>query len=159
MVCYCYSADYDDAFYEVDKDHRFVSRLSTNAQMYVLADKFDMPFLKKLAKEKFDQALSGPSWEGKNSHVIQVIPLIYGSTMDSDRGLRDIIVSHVRKNFNDLFATPSFSTVVETPEFLLELAKKLFEPPYQAVCKRCKSSDKWKADHVRCGKCDWGERC
>lgn len=64
LLCYCYLAGYKDEPYTDENDPpphikapAYVNRLHLNAQMYGIADKYDIPSLKKEAAEKFDAAI------------------------------------------------------------------------------------------------------
>ncbi|KAL8671910.1 MAG: hypothetical protein Q9168_003603 [Polycauliona sp. 1 TL-2023] len=64
--------------------------LANNALVYALADKYDMPLLKLLAKEKF-QTHAADQWT--TDDIISIMPIIYSTTPDSDRGLRQIMLN------------------------------------------------------------------
>lgn len=88
MITAFYTSNYDDATGEDDK-------MDFNARMYATADKFQIPFLKELAKSKLNGRLNfcaiGPE-------LFQVIRTIYTTTPNTDRGLRDLL-SPVLKRF------------------------------------------------------------
>jgi len=60
---------------------------STNVIMYAMADRYDIAPLKDLAKSKF-AACEGSSWSRELPNLIE---LVYTSTPETDRGLRDAL--------------------------------------------------------------------
>jgi hypothetical protein len=97
------------------------------------------------------------------NQVAQVIPLVYSSTPESDRDLRGSILTFAQQYWKELSGVPGFETITsQAPKFALEvIAGKRLEVAklaYAGKCKRCSSTDKWKADHVSCV-CGWGESC
>ena len=116
LLCYFYLTGYKDEPYtdEIDppphiKAPAYVNRLHLNAQMYGIADKYDIPSLKQEAAEKFDVAiLEMKHNQGRKTHtgasfldeMMEAIPCIYSSTLDGDRRLRDRaveVVHHMRR--------------------------------------------------------------
>ena len=63
------------------------SRLMINAQVYAMAEKFDIPPLKLLSREKFSNHARG--WPISN--FAGIVHEVLTSTPQSDRGLRDIV--------------------------------------------------------------------
>ena len=75
------------AILEVSTPHD--PRLMNNALVYALADKYDIPELKELAKRKF-QALASSKWPHDDFHA--VTETVFSTTPDQDMGLRQIIL-------------------------------------------------------------------
>ena len=73
------------------------TRLHVHAQMYSLGDKYDVPGLKKEAARRFDKdvEIPGDTKCKETLTLLSVVPHIYATTPDSDRGLRDLVVRHV----------------------------------------------------------------
>lgn len=65
-----------------------IDRLTLNAKMYVLADKYGIPDLKLLARHKFEVA-ANKDWKSKE--FVQAAALVFENTLSSDEGLRSII--------------------------------------------------------------------
>ena len=69
----------------------YISRAFTNAQIYAVAEKHDMPALKVLVSIKFNAAMMtefgpGPRKSAPNmAHLIAIISLVYIRTPESDR--------------------------------------------------------------------------
>lgn len=142
LLCHRYTTGYDDGPYDDEENPpqhieapAYVNRMHTNAQMYSIADKYDMPSLKAKASEKFDAAI----WEhyrcggGSSSsssladEIIKVIPLVYESTPDRDRGLRDQLVQGTILRWEELEKHPRFGDLVAAaPEFVREARSILF---------------------------------
>lgn len=163
MMDFLYLFDYDDGHYSGlsnRKDHAYRSARYTNAEMYALGEKYDLQGLKKTAAAKFETALHS---ETRGTPILPLITLIYASTPENDRGLRDLILPVALVNAKNLSNVPGFkSMIVENAEFVSDVFGKTIAPkappPYTGTCTRCKVADKWKADHVRCS-CGWGESC
>lgn len=69
-----------------------VARLTVNAKMYALADKYDIPDLKALAKVKFEEAVL-QDWESLAfAHAAE---LVFETTYHSDQGLRSVVISTI----------------------------------------------------------------
>lgn len=79
MLSFLYTSDYQD-----DADDG--RPLLVNAKMYAVGDKYDIPALKTLAKDKFAAGL-GPNWD--IATFLEVLETAYTNTPASDRGLRD----------------------------------------------------------------------
>ena len=69
--------------------------LVTHARVYALAEKFGITGLKELAKEKFE-VMANESWD--DSGYLEAMHEVYTSTVESDRGLRNVIVQAFRRN-------------------------------------------------------------
>ena len=105
LLHYCYLTGYKDEPYtdEIDpppqiKAPAYVNRLHLNAQMYAIADKYDIPSLKEEAARKFDavilelkenQSMKTHTGAGLFDQMMEAIPCIYSSTPDGDHHLRD----------------------------------------------------------------------
>ncbi len=135
----------------------FISELHTHVQMYALGDEYDIKDLKNQALEKFQATMKDK--RGKSDEctaVLEVISTIYSTTLQSDRGLRDIVVAfgaeHVEK-MGELLEMEEVTAQV--PRYTIEVAKASKakkSKAYKKVCERgrCPNTDKWKYDRVRC---------
>lgn len=113
--------------------------------MYSIADKYDIPSLKDKAVEKFDvdiaiceiqahESMKSLTVASPVDDLIEAIPLIYNSTPDGDRGLRDcaaVVVIYGWKVFrnhpglqNLIAAAPEFSREIAEmrPDFLQSIS-------------------------------------
>ncbi|MCJ1450659.1 hypothetical protein MMC28_000992 [Mycoblastus sanguinarius] len=72
-----------------------------HARMYAIADKYDIPILKDLAIAKFAPSL-------KDTQAVDIpsftaaIEVIYTSTLDTDRGLRDCLIPTLKDRMRHL---------------------------------------------------------
>ena len=78
----CYTGTYDDTISGCNE-------LDFDAQVYSLADKYDIQFLKELSKGLVQAKLDGPL---DIPQFLKAVRTIYTTTLSSDRGLRDILV-------------------------------------------------------------------
>ena len=118
--------------------------------MYAMAEKFDLKNLKKLAEKRFGTALyvleaAFPigALENKTLHqILEVIRLIYSTTPENDRGLRDHIAGIVARDWYAFLALEEFKTFMAAhTDFIIEVieAKK-------SLCSRCKADAAWEKD-------------
>ena len=91
--CYGFSYSGDN---KNDKDTVY------HAEVYAKAEEFGLPDLKACALHQFHIA-SNDGLTGAQS-CLQAAQTVYDSTIDSDRGLRDIVVYVVQTNFKELVA-------------------------------------------------------
>ena len=95
-----------------------------HAAMYALGDKYDLAVIKDAAKLKYFSQISRSGIKDL-LNFIESIPIVYSSTPDSDRQLRDAIVKKAVSHpdhFLQPRVKPSFQKVlVEVPEFNWDL--------------------------------------
>ncbi len=127
MLMYCYMLSWpefkmDDSMNGVWKEEKqWVSCLDTIVKMYALGDKFDIKGLKLATRLDEDNF-----W--LYGEFIAVIPLIYTTTPDTDRGLRDQAVDYGSVNWKSLWAQPGFKDkLTETGDFINDIVTKLGE--------------------------------
>ncbi|KAM4063738.1 BTB/POZ domain-containing protein [Hirsutella rhossiliensis] len=70
-------------------------KLFHHCRVYALAEKYDIPSLKKLAYQKF-KTESEKWWD--HSDFVKAARKVYATTLPHDRGLRDIVVATIRHN-------------------------------------------------------------
>lgn len=135
LLCHRYTTGYNDEPYGDEKTPpsymkapAYVNPLHLNAQMYSIADKYDIPSLKEKAVEKFDTAIWEPQYgfyyTGSKvvDELIRAIPLIYESTPDRDRGLRDRAIEVATYRRRELKKHPSLQDLVAAvPDFWKEI--------------------------------------
>lgn len=111
----------------------YISRAHANAQVYALAEKYDIEGLKVLARTKFDAAMvaefdpvpltSPPDM----THLIAILSLVYNSTPGSDRVLRDRVIGHMWKHWKRLTPEPEFHALIAAnPELMIEAVNNMF---------------------------------
>ena len=96
-----------------------------HAAMYALGDKYDLALLKDTALANFTKLVEETSSQADLLGFLESVPIVYSSTPDSDRKLRDITVKKIRddpRRFLNLDIATIFQKVVfEVPEFSWDL--------------------------------------
>lgn len=94
--------------------------LYINAQMYVIADKYRLPVLQKLAASKFQQRLDLDGWDIHN--FFDALTIIYDLPSQSRRDIQDIILATAKRDWSILARYPDFTSKLENePEFTRDL--------------------------------------
>lgn len=96
------------------------SHLLTHTRVYALAEKYDIPSLKDLAQSKFEMAMA---CYYDSSEFADAIEEVYCSTIDTDRGLRDIVLQAFRAHPALATTQDVYAVIKDTPELALELYK------------------------------------
>lgn len=139
LVQYCYTMEYLDQ--KAEKiinsgelmDPSYISPAHTNAQVYALAEKYNIPGLKVLARKKSRAAMlqefgPGPRNGPPNmSHLIAIISLVYNSTPETDRFLRDLVICYMWGHWKQLSPEPEFhALIVANPQLIIEAVNDKF---------------------------------
>ncbi|KAK0252130.1 hypothetical protein LTR91_005568 [Friedmanniomyces endolithicus] len=94
--------------------------LVIHARVYALAEKYDIPSLKHIAKQKLEMAMA---CNYDSPDLPLAIEEVYCSTIDTDRGLRDIVCEAFRCH-PQLASTPDVrQAIFELPSLALDLFK------------------------------------
>ncbi|KAI9809482.1 MAG: hypothetical protein M1826_003896, partial [Phylliscum demangeonii] len=95
------------------------SALTVHARMYAIADKYQIPGLKDLSKRKFSTTVTD-KWNNESfSHAVRVV---YNSTPQNDRGLRDVVARIGREHIHALRDRGEFKCVLrEVNDFTLNV--------------------------------------
>jgi hypothetical protein len=110
----------DDQTDEVD--NRVMDELKLHCQVYALAEKYAIKALKILARQKFQKALENIDVD---TRLFEVVEEIYSSTPDSDRGLRDIVVSKIYSEIQHWLRQTEFrQALTETSSFCVDLLRE-----------------------------------
>ncbi|KAJ2896216.1 hypothetical protein MKZ38_005745 [Zalerion maritima] len=98
-----------------------------HAEMYAIAELYDIKALKDYARTKFRVAVNhDPHWPTDNFSL--AIAEVYTSTHESDRELRDFVVDVARKEIDHLGPLESFQQALnETPGFAADMCRSLSE--------------------------------
>jgi len=97
------------------------SQLPVHSKMYTIADKYDVPGLKQLAREKFSQATKR-FW--KADEFMVAAEHAYTTTMDEDEGLRAIVRDTLEKN-KEMLGRPDVKTFLgKRPDLMYEILMK-----------------------------------
>jgi speckle-type POZ protein len=119
MIHHMYGFDYNSS----GNESRRVSPMLFNVKVYHIADKYDVPELKKAAKEKFETTVKA-CWQMDDFPV--AISEVYKGTLETDRGLRDPIVTMSTEHIDQLQEDDGFRRVLEsTARFAADLALNL----------------------------------
>ena len=135
MIGFMYASDY-----KVPKDF---SAILMHTTIYALSIRFEMPALQTLAKTRFEEELSSFGRKLEQINLVELIPEIYESTVESDQGLREPLVRCVGDNIQEFLGTPKFGDAHKAnAEFAFDLlryqAKNGIVPPSQASrCRVC----------------------
>lgn len=108
---------YDDEEEEVGEEE---SHLITHTRVYALAEKYDIPSLKDLAQSKFEMAMA---CYYDSSEFADAIEEVYCSTIDSDRGLRDVVLQAFRAHPALATTQDVYTVIKDTPSLALDLYK------------------------------------
>ncbi len=111
----------DDESYDEEEDlPEDQANLVIHARVYALAEKYDIPSLKHIAKQKLEMAMA---CNYDSPDLPLAIEEVYCSTIDTDRGLRDIVCEAFRCH-PQLASTPDVRHAIsELPSLALDLFK------------------------------------
>ena len=90
-----------------DKSQLFV-KLLNNIAVYAVADKYDIPSLKVLARSKVDVLISGHSL---TSDLPTLIDAIFSTTPDTDGGLRQVAIKFCKERIAEMEGSAGSSDV------------------------------------------------
>lgn len=76
-----------------------------NVLVYAVAEKYDIPDLKELAKRKF-QILAGSKWPYDDFHAVTEV--VFSTTHDGDMGLRQIVLDLCKDHFRQILKDEEF---------------------------------------------------
>ena len=96
------------------------SHLVLHTRVYALAEKYDIPSLKQLARGKFEMAMA---CYYDSPEFADAIEEVYCSTIDSDRGLRDIVLEAFKSHPQLANTQDVFAVITDTPSLAFELFK------------------------------------
>lgn len=112
------SSDSEAMGYEEEETEE--SNLLVHTKVYALAEKYDIPSLKQLAKSKFEMAMA---CFYDSPDFAEAIEEVYCSTIDSDRGLRDVVLEAFKSHPQLASTQDVYNVIKETPSLALELFK------------------------------------
>ena len=163
MLQHLYMVDYSASEIEIDgkKEESFVSELLTHVMMYAMGDEYDVKDLKTEALWKFKHAINAKKGQsGELTSVLEVVPAIYTTTLDSDRGLRDGVVAFGAKHLRRIQDLPDFkSAVTQVPTYMIEVLPTFLNRlederrRYIGECSSCNNEEDWSFDGVCCNVC------
>ena len=163
MLQYCYGMGYDQIVSK-DEDLYHDSLAHMNAEIYMLADKYDVGGLKQVAAIQFRGLMEVWAKDVTMLPIFSLVRLVYGGTPDSDETLRKPVVRYAQLRWSELSSRPDIKTFLAVNSaFALDLLnstplKVVTEPKpvFTGSCWTCGSTDKWKPSHVKCscGRCE-----
>ncbi len=113
-------------------------RLLANISVYALADKYDIPTLKSLAKSKFG-AVAWQIWPHEDFST--VIQEVFESTPSSDTGLRGIVtevcIKHLDEILNNKAYTPTLQTTPALTYSLLRSSQTITATAQTQLSQQC----------------------
>lgn len=122
-----------------------IDELRLHCQVYALAEKYAIKALMIVSRDKFQKALEQVD---VSTRLFEVVDEIYTSTPDSDRGLRDVVVSKAYSEIQYwLRQTECHQALVGTSSFCVDLLKK-------TVCEDRKRYEQAIADVQHPGYCE-----
>ncbi|PSK60718.1 hypothetical protein B9Z65_868 [Elsinoe australis] len=107
------SEEYDE--YDSDESH-----LLAHTRVYALAEKYQIPALKSLAQAKFEVAMA---CFYDSPEFADAVEEVYSSTIDTDRGLRNIVIQAFRNHPQLANTQDVYSVIKNTPSLAFELWK------------------------------------
>ena len=153
MLDYLYRLDYDDQATSNPKASE--GRLTVNARMYALADKYEIWALKELAKRKSVRVLE-EDWSGES--FLAALEIVWTTTSHLDRGLRDCYLPVITAHKVDLHKRESFMEAASLVDGLAvdivdEEWKKSSEAgnPTMLNCKNCCGNRSFRCVCRQCG--------
>lgn len=164
MLQHLYKLDYFAGKIELDgkKENSFVSELHTHVMMYAMGDEYDVMDLKKKSLRKFTEAVKAKKGrKDELASVLKVVPAIYTTTPDSDRGLREFVVGLGAEHLERMKDLPELKdAVTQAPNYMIEILPKYFRRVQDekdkeknwCECDKCSNLD-LKFDRVLCREC------
>ena len=126
---FMYNGDYSDTF--------GISPMVFHAKVYSIGHRYIAPTLQLLAKDKF-RKVAESSWALDD--FLGSIAVVYNTTPDSERSLRDIIVQTSRKSINTLAKDTKFKNMLNdkaAPGFAADIVLSLPEVSTTYSCPAC----------------------
>ena len=134
-----------------------------NAEIYVLADKYNIPGRKQLAATEFGTLMD--SWGERPAMlpIYSLVTLVYRGTLASDETLRKPVVRYAQLRWSVLSSHADVKTFLAgNTAFTLDLLNStplrvVMEPRslYEGSCRACHSSEKWKPSRITCSCGGW----
>ena len=127
MIQYLYHLEYDlpDSEDSLEK-----AGLVFHAEMYSLADKYNIRGMKVLAQDYFQDRADGNC---RAKEFPTAIRTIYKTTVDEDRGLRDVVVNIISMNMDLLDGPEVKEAIKDTANLAFELLMKSREQKFKPV--------------------------
>jgi hypothetical protein len=153
MLTFLYTSDYD--YSSLEQPNSMPLMLHTN--IYILADKYQIPTLMRLAENKYKRVLSTkPNLED----YFLSIPQVYILPTSAGQ-LRAITVQYARQFLRKIFAKENVrerlqQLIIEVPEYGFEVLEAFINSPLRGVCYTCGNDQDAEVLQARCQKCGKG---
>ncbi|TVY83182.1 hypothetical protein LSUE1_G003669 [Lachnellula suecica] len=113
--------------------------LFTNAQVFVIADKYDIQGLKELATKKYTELVSN-NWNSE--YFVNSLKLLYEETPESDRLLKNVAITTAGKQTKELVDRGEFAALCkENGEIAFDVMKASFLSSQMHTCGDCGRTD------------------
>jgi hypothetical protein len=97
--------------------------LLSHTRIYITADKYDVPLLKRLAGENYYK-VTLEKFDENLFLFIDSLKMIYDETPESDKSLRDVAIKAAWNNLRDLMETKAFVELLkENPDISVDILK------------------------------------
>ncbi|CZR56334.1 uncharacterized protein PAC_06222 [Phialocephala subalpina] len=137
------------------------SRLITCTKVYILAEKYDIPASKELAKSKFEKAIA-TDWN--DGSLAAILEMIYTELPEFDCGLKDVALKATSEHIEELVDRGEFADVCkQNGEIAFDVIKGCLEgknlTKSMGICPQCgqirASSVSWQYNTKKfyCGQC------
>lgn len=149
MLAFLYKADYN-----YDSENSEITPLHLHAQMYSLADKYQIPALMHLAKGKYIDVLrTEPGLED----YLRSVPEVYVA-QGSGNELRVVAVQFarrvLRKGIEQEDVRMNLREVIDqVPEYGFDVLEAFIKAPLRVDCRKCGPDKEAEALQVICRKC------
>ena len=118
-----------------------------HARMYAIGEKYIIPALKDLAKRYFSETVILQSGASLGTSIHEA----YTTTPDSDRGLRDVVLTFTRHHITSLVQGSEFCRLaVEAPRFGFVLLQHTVEKVVQQNARSYKTGDCYSGKKCKC---------
>lgn len=111
-----------------------------NAQVYAIAEQFDIPSLKQLAKDKYAEVVPA---EWNSASFVASLQLMYELTPESDRLLKEVALKTAGEHCTELVDRSDFVQLCKNNgEISVDVLKaSLVAVPNDRICDRCLTSN------------------
>ena len=129
MIDYLYLSDYNDVAASTEGFDPNDCRLWINALVYVIAGQYAIPHLQTVARKKTEAALAG-NWkeDGTDESFVKALDLVWTTTPQSDRGLRDCYLAFVNSHTAELRNSKSFFELLRSnADFMVNVVESAWD--------------------------------
>ena len=157
MIDYLYRLDYDDKP-KTANTKSSDGPLVMNANVYSIADKYEIWSLKEAAQRKTSNALH-TTWNHES--FLLALSIVWTTTLPSDRGLRDLFLPIITKNKEILHEDEAFREMIRNNgDMAVDVLLSVWAnfPPNRVDRLYCAHYGCMELRNVQCSDCGWGAR-